>query len=92
VVSADVPNSLREIAKCIADKESFRRYSDEEALQSLKNGTDEASQKFQQFLLKHGHRGYRESDPLHLPWGQNPMPCVKTIKVFNNFYHILDID
>ncbi len=84
VVSAEVPNSLREIAKSIADKESFRQLSDEEATRQLINGTDEASQKFKQFLLKHGHRGYREMDPLHKMWAENPLPCVKTIKVFNS--------
>ena len=82
VVSAEVPDNLKDIAKSIADKDTFKQLSDAEALQLLKNGTDEASQKFRQFLIKHGHRGYREMDSLHLPWGENPMPCIKTIKVF----------
>jgi hypothetical protein len=85
VVSAEVPNKLRDIAKSIKNKETFKNMSDEEALRILINGSDDASQKFRQFLSKHGHRGYRECDPLHLPWADNPIPCVKTIKVINLF-------
>ena len=81
VISAEVPNSLREIAKSINDKEHFRQLSDEEALKELRNGNDEASNKFNAFLYKHGHRGYRELDPLYLMWRDDPIPCIKTIKV-----------
>ncbi|CAG2113679.1 unnamed protein product, partial [Medioppia subpectinata] len=80
VISAEVPKILREIAKSIKDKQWFRQLSDEEALQVLTTGSDETSIKFRQFLDRHGHRGYRESDPMHKPWKGNPMPCVKTIK------------
>ena len=81
VISAEVPNSLREIAKSIKDKDRFRQLSDEEALRDLRDGSDEASKKFKAFLYKHGHRGYREFDPLYLMWRDDPIPCIKTIKV-----------
>ena len=81
VISAEVPNNLREIAKSIKNKESFRQLSDEEALQVLIKGTDESSAKFKQFLERHGHRGYREADAMYKPWKGNPIPCIKTIKV-----------
>jgi len=81
VISAEVPNSLRDIAKSIKDKQTFRQLSDKEALQVLYKGTDESSLKFKQFLEKHGHRGYREFDPMYKTWKEDPIPCVKTIKV-----------
>ena len=81
VISAEVPNSLRDIAKSIQDKVRFRQLTDEEALKELKHGRDEASKKFNAFLDKHGHRGYREVDPLYLMWRDDPIPCIKSIKV-----------
>lgn len=81
VVSAEVPNMLREIAKSIEDKKNFVDLSEEEALKELTNGKTDASRTFIQFLIKHGHRGYREVDPYHPTWAKNPIPCVKTIKV-----------
>ncbi|CAG2117807.1 unnamed protein product [Medioppia subpectinata] len=80
VISAEVPNSLREIAKSIKDKQWFRQLSDEEALQVLQTGSDESSHKFRYFLDRHGHRGYREFDPMYHTWKEDPIPCVKTIK------------
>jgi hypothetical protein len=47
VVSAQVPNSLREIAKSIADKEDFRRLSPEEATRQLTIRNLHFSQKLQ---------------------------------------------
>jgi rifampicin phosphotransferase len=82
VVSADVPNQLREIADLIKDKEQFKLFSNEEALNYLKTGTDEASLKFREFLIKYGHRGYREMDAYYPTWADNPIPCIKTIKVY----------
>ncbi len=81
VISAEVPNTLRDIAKSIKNKKHFIQMSDEEALNTLREGTDEASQMFKQFLIRHGHRGYREADPMHSPWADDPIPCIKTIKV-----------
>ncbi|CAG2173671.1 unnamed protein product, partial [Oppiella nova] len=80
VISAEVPNRLREIAISIRDKEGFRQLSDEKALEMLQKGTDEASQLFKEFLQIHGHRGYKEMDPYHKPWEDNPIPCIKNIK------------
>ena len=85
VVSAEVPNILREIAKCIKDKQWFCKLSDEEALQMLREGTDDASVKFRDFLQTHGHRGYKEMDFMCQTWEDNPIPCIKNLKVINNF-------
>ena len=92
MVSAEVPNSLRQIAKSIKDKQSFRQLTDEEALQVLVKGNDESSAKFRQFLDIHGHRGYRELDPMYDTWKLNPIPCVQTIQVVINIsnYKVLN--
>ncbi|CAG2169872.1 unnamed protein product, partial [Oppiella nova] len=75
VISAEVPNTLREIAKSIKDKQLFRQMSDEMALKTLMEGTDESSQKFKDFLEKHGHRGngvgYRELSKYFMIWMNN---------------------
>lgn len=86
VVSAEVPNMLREVARTIKDKSKFAQLSDEEALRVLKNSKDSSSEGqagklFEQFLAKHGHRCYRELDPLYKTWATNPIPCVQVIKV-----------
>jgi len=81
VVSAEVPNELREIAKTIEEPEKFLMLSDDEAIELLLSGTNQASDKFKNFIRKHGHRGYREFEYMSNPWGDNPLPIVKTIKV-----------
>jgi len=81
VVSAEVPNELREIAKTIEDPENFLMLSDDEAIQLLLSGINQASDKFKNFIRKHGHRGYREFEYMANPWGDNPLPIIKTIKV-----------
>ena len=81
IISAEVPNNLRDIAKAIENKKQFTQLSDEEALEMLREGKGEASQKFKLFLAKHGHRGYREFDFMSKTWGDDPIPCIKTIKV-----------
>jgi len=81
VVSAEVPNSLRDIANAIQDGQQFRAMSDKKALKYLLSGDSEASNKFKQFLVKYGHRGYKEFDPLALQWGDNPISVIKSLKI-----------
>ncbi len=80
MVSAEVPNFLKEIANSIENREIFREMSDEKALNFLINGDSKASIKFKEFLSEYGHRGYKEFDPLALQWGENPVPVVKSLK------------
>jgi hypothetical protein len=80
VVSAEVPNFLKEIANSIENPETFREMSDEKALNFLINGDSKASIKFKQFLSEYGHRGYKEFDPLALQWDDNPITVVKSLK------------
>lgn len=84
VVSAEIPNMLRDIARAVEDKQTFANLTDEEAihvLQSPDGKESKAAQMFAQFIKKHGHRGHRELDPLYLPMKRNPTPCVHVIKV-----------
>ncbi|XP_054166950.1 uncharacterized phosphotransferase YvkC-like [Oppia nitens] len=80
VVSAEVPNILRDIAQTINNKQQFVQLSDNEALKMLSEGTDKASVKFKEFLKTHGHRGYKEMDPMCKTWVDDPIPCIKNIK------------
>ncbi len=80
MVSAEVPNLLKEIANSIENREIFREMSDEKALHFLINGNSKASIKFREFLSEYGHRGYKEFDPLALQWGDNPITIVKSLK------------
>lgn len=81
VISAEVPNSLRDIAKSIQNRDHFLSLTDKEAIEQLLSGSDEAALKFRHFLDRHGHRAYRELDAMHPSWRDDPTPCVKTIKV-----------
>jgi len=80
VVSAEVPNALRDIAVSIENPENFCSQSPEQALDYLKNGNSESSQRFSKFLAKHGHRGYKEFDPLVRQWADNPIPVIKSLQ------------
>ena len=88
VVSAEVPNELREISKSIKNQEEFMNLTDEEAVKRLRDGKDESSKKFALFIEKHGHRGNREADPMYLPWRDNPIPVIKTIKVKDILFRV----
>ena len=80
VESAEVPNLLREIASKIEDSNTFQELTDEDALLLLKTSNSKAAKLFAVFLERHGHRGFREFDPLYLTWEKNPIPCIQVIK------------
>ena len=81
LVSADVPLALRELAKSIDDPKTFREMSDEKALKYLRNANNKSSELFTQFVERHGYRGYKEFDPMILPWRDDPIPVIKSLKV-----------
>ena len=83
VVSAEVPNMLRNIAQAVQNKESLAKLTDDEAVALLKNPSSSepiASKMFLEFLSKHGHRCYRELDPMYPTWNEDPTPCIQVIK------------
>ncbi len=80
MVSAEVPNALREIATSIENAKEFCSKSTEEALNYLKNGKPEISKMFTDFMAKHGHRGYKEFDVLVNQWADNPTPVVQSLQ------------
>ena len=81
IVSADIPSALRQLAQSIEEPQKFRELSDEEALNYLKSGHNKSGLNFREFLRTHGHRGYKEFDPLNKTWGHNPIPLIKSLKV-----------
>lgn len=81
VLSAEVPERLREISKAIDDPKKFVQMSDDEALEYLKSAKSNSSKKFIRFLEIHGHRGIKEFDPLAKPWKYNPIPVIQSLKV-----------
>ena len=81
VISAQPPRKIKKIAQLIKDKEKFINLSDEDALKYLKSNDDEATKQFLSLLEEHGHRGYGEGDPMKLPWRDDPIPVIKSIKI-----------
>lgn len=81
VVSADVPNDVLEVAISIKKPAEFRLMTDQDALAWLQSNQDtDTTAKFKLLLQKHGHRGYKEFDPLVKQWAQNAIPLVKSLK------------
>ncbi len=91
MVSAEVPNALRDIALSIENPEEFCSQSVEQSLSYLKDGNSQSSQKFRDFLAKHGHRGYKEFDPLVHQWADNPMPVIMSLRsmLMNGSSHLI---
>ena len=81
LVSADVPEELRRIAQTIKNPKQFKEMSDEKALEFLQNGNDKSCELFMSFIEKHGHRGYKEFDPITKVWRDDPIQVIKSIKV-----------
>lgn len=89
VVSAEVPNAVREVAKSIDNISTFRTLTDEQALDYLRSGKEpKATAEFHDLLEKHGHRGFKEFDPAVKQWAQDPLPLVKSIKVSDVSAHL----
>ena len=80
VVSAQVPNLLREIANSIEVPLRFRQMSDERALKYLLTSNTKASELFKSFLSEFGHRGYKEFDMFVKQWADNPTEIIKSLK------------
>lgn len=80
VVSAEVPEQLKNIAKAIDDPEYFKSMSNEEACEWLLQQKTNCGRLFRQFLHEHGHRGYKEFDLASLPWRNDPNPVIDSLK------------
>lgn len=85
VVSAEVPNELQKIVKAIRNPKEFARLTDGDAQKYLESEKDEAGRFYKEFLKKNWHRALKEFDHYTRPWGWNPQPVVKTIKVCLRF-------
>lgn len=80
VVSAEVPKMLREVALAIKHRDIVASMSDQEALAYIQKENGKAKELFDKFLERHGHRSYREMDPMYLSWAREPIVCVQVIK------------
>ncbi|CAG2105186.1 unnamed protein product [Medioppia subpectinata] len=80
LVSADVPSALRQLAQAIENPQEFRALSDEKALEYLKHNSNQSGQQFRAFIAEHGHRGYKEFEPLCKPWKYNAIPLIQSLK------------
>ena len=80
VVSADVPKAIQLLAKSIEIPETFQKMSVEEAVDWLEKDTSETGQLYQQFMTKHGYRGYKEWDVMSETWSDNKTLLVTTIQ------------
>ncbi|KAF1749901.1 hypothetical protein GCK72_016446 [Caenorhabditis remanei] len=83
VVSADVPNSLKKLAKTIRDDgletEFCAAEGAEESLKTLKNGR-KSTEELRRFLDLHGHRGPKELYLDAATWEEDTDLLVHTIK------------
>lgn len=82
VISADVPNSLKKLAKTIREEsidKEFCAAEDDEALKTLENGK-KSSDELRRFLELHGHRGPKELYLDATTWEEDTNLLVHTIK------------
>ncbi|CAP28963.2 Protein CBG09648 [Caenorhabditis briggsae] len=87
VVSADVPNSLKKLAKTIREDGLVKEFCDAEGNDSLKileNGR-RSSQELQRFFDLHGHRGPKELYLDAATWEEDTDLLVHTIKSMLSF-------
>lgn len=82
VESADVPESLQQLAQVIAQNNTsiFSSVSPKEAYDILKSDTGASGKLFQNFLEKHGHRCVKEFDIYSKSWGMQPESLIPTLQ------------
>lgn len=84
VVSAQVPNDLRELAQTIRNSEKaaeFIKLNPSEARNWLILNCTKAEIMFDDFLKQHGHRSIREMDLMTETWEMNPENLLATLQV-----------
>lgn len=80
VISADVPASLKKLAKSIKNPKQLLDLTVEEMLKHLTNENNEESKPFKEFIEIHGHRGYKEFDALAKSWREDPLPVIESLR------------
>jgi rifampicin phosphotransferase len=85
VISAELVQELDVVVEHIATQTHARRFCAEDAqdallwLQSTASGT--AQELFSAFLVRHGHRAYRELCVREKGWAEDPLPLIRTLQV-----------
>ncbi|XP_052245501.1 putative phosphoenolpyruvate synthase isoform X2 [Dreissena polymorpha] len=85
VYSADVPLALKDIAKCIVEKqlsEEFMNKTDKDSVAWMGSPQCPAllSEKYRSFLCRHGHRCVREAEFVEKSWRAEPEKLIRVIK------------
>ncbi|GFT18002.1 putative phosphoenolpyruvate synthase [Nephila pilipes] len=93
VESADVPESLQELAQVIAKYlgTTFSSLTDEMAYNALLNDKGPPGKLFKEFLEKHGHRCIKEFDVYSVSWGMKPkdlLPILQNLVASPNILNI----
>ncbi|OQR66194.1 putative phosphotransferase yvkC-like, partial [Tropilaelaps mercedesae] len=83
VESADIPANLQTLAAMIRSSplgDHFESLDAQDALKRLQDDTGTVGNRFRQFMLRHGHRCYKEFDFYSRPWIMNPLPLIRSIQ------------
>ncbi|CAL1266370.1 unnamed protein product [Larinioides sclopetarius] len=90
IESADVPESLQELAQTIVKYygTTFSSLTKEMAYNVLLNDKGPAGKLFKEFMIKHGHRCIKEFDVFSKSWGMEPESL---IPIFQNLVASADI-
>ncbi|GFY61195.1 putative phosphoenolpyruvate synthase [Trichonephila inaurata madagascariensis] len=93
VESADVPESLQELAQVIAKYHgtTFSSLTDEMAYNALLNDKGPPGKLFKEFLEKHGHRCIKEFDVYSVSWGMKPKDLIPILQNLVSSPNILNI-
>ncbi|GIX82890.1 putative phosphoenolpyruvate synthase [Caerostris extrusa] len=82
IESADVPQSLQELAQVIARHHgtTFSSLTEEMAYNALINDNGPSGKLFKEFLEKHGHRCIKEFDVYSTSWGMKPKDLIPILQ------------
>ncbi|XP_055937267.1 putative phosphoenolpyruvate synthase isoform X2 [Argiope bruennichi] len=82
IESADVPESLQELAQTIAKYHgtTFSSLTQQMAYDALTNDKGPAGKLFKEFLIKHGHRCIKEFDVFSKSWGMEPESLIPILQ------------
>ncbi|KAF8792170.1 putative phosphoenolpyruvate synthase like protein [Argiope bruennichi] len=83
VESADVPAAMERLAYFILKEKSpedFKSMKTEATLRWLETSSTTAGERYRDFLIKHGHRCFREMDIHSLTWKTDPQSLVKLLQ------------
>ncbi|CAM1154442.1 Uncharacterised protein g11231 [Pycnogonum litorale] len=90
VESADVPTALKKLSQLINERIDVKKFfslTNEEAVELLTASDSPVKEEFDNFLKKHGHRCFREFDPLSKPWIMDPKKLIAPLQAVMKVKH-----